>query len=140
MEYSDVAESISDHVDIDNKIIEDFVFKQASNTFEPLRKSLDKIKCDKIAEYFRIKGQAPADNRRNTTTIPDRILSMYPYYSAVNDNVKKIAKLEEEITQKYPLMKQLSYIVGGYYGNNSDKHKELSEFVFYLNAKHSKVV
>ena len=65
---------------------------------------------------------------------------MYPYYSAVNDNVKKIAKLEEEITQKYPLMKQLSYIVGGYYGNNSDKHKELSEFVFYLNAKHSKVV
>jgi hypothetical protein len=139
MEYSDVAEAISDHVEIDDKIIEDFVFKQASNTFEPLRKSLDKIKCDKIAEYFRIKGQAPADNRRNATTIPDRILAMYPYYSKVNDNVKKIAKLEEEITQKYPLMKQLSYIVGGYYGNHTDRNKELNEFVFYLNAKHGKV-
>jgi hypothetical protein len=137
MEYSDVAESISDHVDVDDKIIEAFVFKQANNAFEPLRKSLDKIDCDKIAEYFRIKGQAPAENRRNTATIPDRILAMYPYYSKVSDSVKKIAKLEEEITRKYPLMKQLSYIVGGYYGNNVEKNRELNEFIFYLNAKHS---
>lgn len=138
MEYSSVAESISDHVEIGDKVIEDFVFKQANNAFEPLRKMSNQIKCDKISEYFRIKSQIPADNKRLSTNIPDRILAMYPFYSKVSDSVKKLAKLEAEITEKYPLIKQLSYITGGYYGSSGDKQKELLEFVFYLNAKHCK--
>jgi hypothetical protein len=81
----------------------------------------------------------PTDNRRNNTNIPDRILALYPYYSKVNDSVKKLAKLEAEISEKYPLIKQLSYIAGGYYGHGQDVQKQLNEFVFYLNAKHSKV-
>jgi hypothetical protein len=136
VEYNTVIENFVDYVEIDDKIIENYVFRQASTVFEPLRKSLHKIDCAKIKEYFEIKSKIPNDRRDATPDIPDRILSLYPHYSKASNNTKKLANLENEITTKYPLIKQLGSIVNSY---QSDGSRNLSEFIFYLNAKNEKV-
>lgn len=142
-EYSEVIESLSDFVEVEDKVIEEYVYRQASDAFEPLRRYISRIDCPLIKEYFEIKGVAANENnnRNNPVNIPDRILALYPHYSKVSDGTKKLAELEASITAKYPLIKQLNYFSNSYYGYGSapeDKAKSMSEFVFYLNAKNKK--
>ena len=136
-EYSDVRGSIADYVAVEEKVIEDFVYRRASNSFEVLRNHAPRIKCPLINEYFAIKSLIPNQNNRAQSDIPDRILALYPHFDKINTNVKKLGDLENDINTKYPLMKQLNYIVG-HYGNN-DRTRDVNEFVFYLNAKHDSV-
>lgn len=139
VEYETAIENLSEYVEIDDKVIENYIFKQANNALEPLRRYIGQIKCPIISEYFQIKGQIPNENRNNNCpNISDRILALYPHFGKITGSVKKLAELEEKISSKYPLIKQLTYIVGGYYGSREDNNKNINEFVFYLNAKHEK--
>lgn len=138
-EYNSVVENITEYVEVENSVIENYVFKQSTSSLEMLRPFINRINCPKIAEYFSLKAQIPNNrNNNNNTNIPDRILALYPYFAKVSDNTKKIADIEAQITKKYPLMKQINYILGGYYGNDGDKNANISEFIFYLNAKNEK--
>lgn len=140
-EYSEVSKELSEYVEIENSLIETYVLKQSTSSLEHLRPFINRIKCPKIAEYFTIKSQIPNQNNNNrnqNVNIPDRILALYPYFAKVSDSTKKLAELESEIAKKYPLMKQINYIVGGYYGSDVDKNTNMSEFIFYINAKNEK--
>lgn len=133
-EYSEVKDNLDDFVPVQDSIIENYVYRKASNSFEILRNHVPRIKCALINEYFRIKNLIPNQNDRvGASDIPDRILSLYPHFDKINGNIKRLSELEDEINTKYPLMKQLHYI-GGYYGGN-DRNRDISEFILYLNAK-----
>lgn len=142
-EYSTVIENFPEYVTIEDKVIESFVAKRSNNAFEPLRRFTNNIKCPLITEYFQLVGRNERNerNRNNEvlTNIPDRIMALYPCFAKIDESVKKIAALEEKICQKYPLMKQINYIIGGYYGDPDSKNRSISEFIFYLNAKNDKM-
>jgi hypothetical protein len=57
----------------------------------------------------------------------NRILALYPHFSKINENIKKLGDLEGDINTKYPLMNQLNYI-GGYYGGN-DRARDVNDYV-----------
>lgn len=139
-EYTEVVQNISDYVEIEDNVIESYVHRHSSSFLDVIKPSISKINCPKILEYFSIKGNIPNNNRHvNNTTIPDRILSRYSYFNKVSLNTKKLADLEIEITKKYPLIKQINHIVGSYYNLEADRNTNISEFIFYLNAKNEKV-
>jgi len=137
-EYTEVVDTISEYVEIEDSVIENYVFKQSTSYLEIFRPYSNRINCSKIAEYFAIKASIPNNRNANNNTIPDRILALYPYFNKVSLNTKKLADLEIEITKKYPLIKQINNIIGGYYNTDNDKNTNISEFIFYLNAKNGK--
>jgi hypothetical protein len=136
-EYTEVVSEISEYVEIENSVIENYVFKQSTSYLEIFRPHSHKINCPKIAEYFAIKVNIPNNHCANNT-IPDRILALYPYFNKISISTKKLADLEVEIARKYPLLKQINNIIGGYYATDNDKNVNISEFIFYLNAKNGK--
>jgi hypothetical protein len=138
-EYTDVVSEIPEYVEIENSVIENYVFRQSTSYLEALRPFINRIDCPKIAEYFAIKSNIPNNNRAVGHAVPDRILALYPYFNKVSANTKKLAELEAEISRKYPLMRQISHIIGGYYSPDADRNLNISEFIFYLNAKNEKV-
>jgi hypothetical protein len=142
--YEDVIESFPDYIEVDDKAIESFVYRQASNTLDFMRKFIDRVECPKLKEYFEIKGGIKDVGRGVRTDIPDRIISIYPQYAAINGNLDKMNKLENEINSKYPLLRCLSTGMNygyGYYGHGHDrdeagrKNKEMNDLVFYINSK-----
>lgn len=142
--YEDVIESFPDYVDIEDKIIENFVYRQASNTLDFMGKFINRVECPKLKEYFEIKGGVKDGGRAARTDIPDRIISIYPQYATINGNLDKMNKLENEINSKYPLLRCISSGMNygyGYYGSGHDrdeagrKNKEMNDLVFYINSK-----
>lgn len=137
--YEDVIENFPNYINIDDNIIESFVYRRANNTFDFLKKFIDSVRCPRLKEYFELKGTMVDPARPTRSTIPDRILSIYPRYVAVNGNLDKMNKLEAEINSKYPLLRCVS--TGMNYGSsygvdaNKSKNKEMNDLVFYINSK-----
>ena len=142
--YEEVVDSFPDYVDVEDKIIESFVYRQANNTLDFMKKFIDRVECPKLKEYFEIKG-AIKDNRvLPRTDIPDRIISLYPQYATITGNMDKINKLEKEINSKYPLLRCVSNGMAngyGYYHHDRGtdeavrKAREMNDLVFYINNK-----